>query len=736
MQDGQSATTLREDLRSALLPWLMAPVIAASYVLFLTDHVYAPPPSPTGAAMLLMALIGSAWALRRWSHSVAAWLFSLGSVIMTALVAVWLPESGAQHLMAYPVIAASIALSPSAGVVVAAASTLTSLILFRAPEGAFALVGHSWMVIVAVWATAYLMYVAQQPEKTMLAWAWQGYERARHHLEQARDRQVELKQTLDDLALANREITRLNDLLQAAREAVEEARRAKEEFVANVSHELRTPLNMIIGFSDEILERPEVYSVSLPDALLRDVASIKRNSEHLAHLVDDVLDLVEADVGFTRLSREWASLRDVILQARDAVAGFFDKKQLQLDVVIPEDLPPICCDHHRVRQVLLNVLSNAARFTQEGGARVEAMAHEGAIVIRVSDTGPGIDPSVAQRLFEPFQQADPSIRRRYGGTGLGLAISKRFIELHGGRIWIESTVGAGTTVSFSLPLEAEEPRPTPKRWINPYQEYEPRTRPSMAPQSSPRPRAIVVEEGRSLSDLVRHYLDGLEVGTCRSVTEAREAIEREPAVALLVNQMLTEGLFGLMGELASMPFDVPIIACWVPERDAVVEQMGVQGYLTKPIRRVELSDAVERAAPEAKRILLVEDDSEAKQLFERMLSTDSTRYTIRHAGDGEAALEAMRTWRPDLVLLDLVMPGQDGFEVLAARLEDPALLSIPVVIVSARDPRREPIMSNGLMLTRPLGLSARDLMLAVGAIVGALPPRFGALARRETPAPS
>ena len=218
--------------------------------------------------------------------------------------------------------------------------------------------------------------------------------------------------------------------------------------------------------------------------------------------------------------------------------------------------------------------------------------------------------------------------------------------------------------------------------------------------------------------------------------EARETIEREPAVALLVNQMLTEGLFGLMAELASMPFDVPIVACWVPERDAVVEKMGVQGYLTKPVRRADLLDAAEQAAPEAQRILLVEDDVEAKQLFERMLSSNSARYTIRHAGDGETALEAMRSWRPDLVLLDLVMPGQDGFEVLAARLEDPALLSIPVVIVSARDPRREPIMSNGLMLTRPLGLSARDLMLAVGAIVGALPPRFGAPTRHETPAPS
>jgi len=151
---------------------------------------------------------------------------------------------------------------------------------------------HLITLIGTTWCVAYLMAISQRPAQTMIAWAWQGYDQARRHLAAARDRQVELKQALEDLDLANREVLRLNDLLAAAREALEEARRAKEEFVANVSHELRTPLNMIIGFSNEIMERPDLYSQSLPGELLEDIVTINRNSRQLAHLVDDVLDLV------------------------------------------------------------------------------------------------------------------------------------------------------------------------------------------------------------------------------------------------------------------------------------------------------------------------------------------------------------------------------------------------------------------------------------------------------------
>jgi CheY-like chemotaxis protein len=459
--------------------------------------------------------------------------------------------------------------------------------------------------------------------------------------------------------------------------------------------------------------------------LLDDVAAIKRNSEHLARLVDDVLDLVEADSGFTRLEREWISFRVIAEEAREAMGGFFAKKKLQLTMDLPQDLPPVYCDHGRIRQVLLNILSNAARFTQQGGSWVKAVTQDGMLTVSVSDTGLGMDPAVCNRLFEPFQQADPSIRRRYGGTGLGLAISKRFIALHGGKIWIESEVGVGV----------EQAQPAARRWVGPYQTYDARSRLSLAPNTEAAPRILVVEQGQALASLLHHYLDGIEVTTVHGMPEVAECMKQEPARAVLINQIPNCNTGSLSTMLPSMAFDVPIITCWVPDRDVDLDRMGVQDYLMKPIRRDDLLNSIARASPEAQRILLVEDDDEAHQLFLRMLAASDRNYSIASARDGERALMLMKMWQPDLVLLDLVIPGLNGFEVLACRANDDRLRDIPVIIISARNPQHELIMSNALVLTRQQGLSPRDLMLAVGALVSVLPPRFGAATRRETLAP-
>ena len=281
----------------------------------------------------------------------------------------------------------------------------------------------------------------------------------------------------------------------------------------------------------------------------------------------------------------------------------------------------------------------------------------------------------------------------------------------------------------------EESRPAARRWFSPYQEYEPRTRLSLAPAADARPRAIVVEQGQALSNLLRHYVDDLEVTTLSRLEEVGAAIEAEPSSALLINQMPSANPSESLDHLPSLAFDIPIIACWVPERTAAISPMGVQDYLIKPIRRQDLLASIMRTAPEARRILLVEDDDEARQLFLRMLSAAEPGYSVAYASDGEGALAMMGTQRPDLVLLDLIIPGLNGFEVLAIKGEDAALRDIPVIVISAKDPHREPIMSNALVLTRQSGLSARDLVVAVQAVMAALPPRFGDPTLRETPAP-
>jgi len=583
----ETSSQLQQQLREELVPWIVAPyaLVAFGLVLGNLGARRIMPPSPIVLGLLVMVVVALALLLSRRNYAAAIWVLALGHLGVAIVGSVWFPASHMTPTALIPVIVASMALGVTGGLVLAALTTVAMVVGYSLGSAAITAPLHLITLIGTTWCVAYLMAISQRPAQTMIAWAWQGYDQARRHLAAARDRQVELKQALEDLDLANREVLRLNDLLAAAREALEEARRAKEEFVANVSHELRTPLNMIIGFSNEIMERPDLYSQSLPGELLEDIVTINRNSRQLAHLVDDVLDLVEAESGFTRLTRAWNAIDEVVREATDAMAAFFQKKSLRLEVRIPTDLPPIYCDRARISQVILNLLSNAARFTETGGATVEVCRQNGAITVRVADTGEGIEPASLNHLFEPFQQADPSIRRRHGGTGLGLAIAKRFVELHGGRIWIESEVGVGTSVSFSLPLEAEAAVPSPRRWFSPYLSYDARTRPSAVPSGQPAPRLVVFEPGESMANLVRHYLHGVEVAAARTLDGVQAAMQQEAVRALVVNDIVTQQALGALSALPQGPFDIPIITCWVPETEAAIRRMGIQDYLVKPIDR-------------------------------------------------------------------------------------------------------------------------------------------------------
>jgi len=203
-------------------------------------------------------------------------------------------------------------------------------------------------------------------------WALSNYEQGRRSVREMREQQMELEQTQEDLVHANRELARLSDRLKALQQVAEEARRAKEEFVAHVSDELRTPLNMIIGFSEMITQSPQVYGSEIPPALLADIDAIYVNSQHLARLVDDVLDLSQVEAGRMALSKDWACLQEIAGAASLAVRPLYESKGLILEVEVPDDLPPLFCDSTRIRQVVLNLLSNAGRFTERGGVQVRA----------------------------------------------------------------------------------------------------------------------------------------------------------------------------------------------------------------------------------------------------------------------------------------------------------------------------------------------------------------------------
>jgi len=468
-------------------------------------------------ALFLLALL--VWVLRRWSYLAAALALVIGCLAMNLLLVTWAGFGPAICLLALPVGLATLTLGQEVGVAMATACTI--LLLFPPAVLRPTLPMLRIVALMGMWSTVGMIWLTIRPLLTRMEWVWSGYERSQTLLDQVRDYQVHLHETLEDLTNANVQLTRLHRQMQGLRQAAEEARRAKEEFVANVSHELRTPLNMTIGYCEMILDAPEAYGGEIPPALLADLAVIHRNSQHLSSLIDDVLDLSQIEVGQMALTKERTSLHEVVEAAAVAVRPLFESKGLYLETEIPGDLPLVFCDRTRIREVVLNVLSNAGRFTERGGVRIRAWQERNGVVFSVADTGPGIADEDKDKLFQPFQQLNGSIRRRYGGTGLGLSISKSFVELHGGRIWLESTVGTGTTVFFTLPIDLPVPiEEGVSRWLMSGWEWRQRTRPSRAPVAAVKPRLVVLDTEDVLQRLLTRYLDNAEIVPVASLDEA------------------------------------------------------------------------------------------------------------------------------------------------------------------------------------------------------------------------
>ncbi len=706
----------------------LPPLLVAAAILSLHENGPELQLRATVPALVLLLWPVVFFLSRRLGYLASAWTLVCGYIIGIGLVVGWSQVPAALHLLALPAGLAALLIGSAGGLAVASAA---SLLLLVAPPSLLPVSAPLRLTTAfGTWGTVGLVWLATRQLAVALQWSWASYLDCRSQLERARDHQVQAKQTLEDLAAANLQLTRLNRLAQALRQAAEEAFRAKEQFVANVSHELRTPLNMIVGFSEMILGAPQAYG-KIPPTLLADLAVIARNSQHLASLIDDVLDLSQIETGHMALSRERVPLREIVDGAVVAVRPLYASKKLYLETEVPEGAA-VFCDRTRIREVVLNLLSNAGRFTEQGGVCLRAWQEAGDLVVSVSDTGPGIAAEEEAKLFRPFQQLDDSLRRRFGGTGLGLAISKSFVELHGGRMWLESQKGKGTTFFFSLPIDPPAAVDAGvSRWFNPHWHYEERTRRSLAPVPVLRPRFLVLEEGNTLQRLVSRYLDGAEIVPVATLEEAVRQLSRVPAQAVLANGRQGSDALASLRETAGLPYGTPLIACSLPELSDAAGALGVAGYLVKPITRDALLSALDRLRREVKTILVVDDEPEALQLFKRMLASAERGYQVRVAANGAQALRVLRQERPDVVLLDLVMPEMDGFRVLETRAGDPALQDVPFIVISARDPAGEPIVSDSLAVTRGGGLSASQLLMCIEAIGGIL----GTAGQQADPAP-
>ena len=676
-------------LRAFLLPALLVGLGGAVYKLnqkrpFLARHLLLW--GLTAALLAAMWTFSAAWipflgATLMFLAAMLVWGGALASGGIVAVLATWLTHSGAR---AYP---------------------LPELL----PALAFGLT---------------LAWLATDTQNIALKWAWNMQQEANRLLELARDRQGELARTLKSLDLANSILLRTQRALVVARRQAEKAQYMKERFAANVSHELRTPLNLILGFSELMHLSPEVYGdMTWPPALRQDVYQIYRSSHHLLDMINDVLDLSRFEmVGFT-LERELTPLEPFLRDTVEIVGDLFRERPVRLELAIDDALPALEIDRTRMRQVLLNLVNNAARFTERGAVRVAARQADGEVQISVSDTGPGIPAEELAHIFEEFYQVALSSSRKPAGAGLGLAICQHFVQAHDGRIWAESEVGHGSTFTFTLPIPGQY---VPVSWL-------PATQPIAQPASEPAMSLLVVDPDPAVADLVARHMPGYEVAPVADAGRlADEILLRHPRAVILnappraaaapVSQPAANGLPAL---------SVPCIECSLPSRAWLAAEQNLAAYLTKPVSAADLLGVIGRLG-DVRDVLVVDDDRGFCQLVERTLKANVAGLAIRQAYAAAAGLAQMRARKPDLALLDLVMPDMDGLQMLREMRRDPALAEVPVALVTAADLTGEILLpcSSQIVVRRPDGLRLVEVLRCLEALVGALTPRY---AERSTP---
>ncbi|MBN1995128.1 MAG: hybrid sensor histidine kinase/response regulator [Anaerolineae bacterium] len=660
--------------------------------------------------LLLYSAAGVVWLLDEWRPQVGGWGAVMALVVVSNVGLFWLGVPGFLTLLTIPVVVAAVLLGLLAATITAVGQTVVLLLLYSAAPFPVNL-PTTVTILIGVWFTLGLVIYVYHSMYQIVQWSWEHYQQAQDSLEEARDRKVELEQALEALALANRELVLLNERVANLRLLAEEAQKAKTAFVAKVSHEFRTPLNMIIGLTDILIEKPEVvYGNKLPAPLLEDLKIVHRSCEHLSSMVNDVLDLSQTELGRLTLHREWVDLAQEINAAVTVVQPLLEKKDLSLQLTLPNGLPQVYCDRTRIRQVILNLVSNAARYTDTGGITIGVVQQGRFVTVNVTDTGSGIAPEDAQKIFDPFFQVRDNLWREQEGSGLGLSISKQFVERHDGEIWLESKRGVGSTFAFKLPISpAMGLAAGPARWVDDDWVFRERT---SWPKVSPSPykqRVVLCDETGDLYPLFTTYADDIEFVDAQNLSQTRQELQECPAHAVILNSISPNHLKIMVEQARQEIPDTPIIGCSLPPRADHALKSGAIGRLIKPVRQSNLEEAIQKIDSPVKRVLVVDDAPDVVQLFSRMLHIYDDTLEIITAADGKEALHQLRAHLPDLVLLDIILPDVDGWQVLANKAQDEAIKDIPVIVVSAED-LVEQTKSEVLLATMGAGLSVSQVL--------------------------
>jgi CheY-like chemotaxis protein len=483
-----------------------------------------------------------------------------------------------------------------------------------------------------------------------------------------------------------------------------------------MSHEVRTPMNAIIGYSEMLIEEAEDTG---QDAFIPDLKKVHSAGKHLLGLINDILDLSKIEAGKMDLYLESFSVRDMIRDVSTTMQPLVAKNSNTLVLDIAPEIETMYADVTKVRQGLFNLLSNACKFTHSGTITVrvlpETVGGRPGAVFHVQDSGIGMTPEQMKKVFEAFTQADASTTRKYGGTGLGLTITKKFCEMMGGGVSVASELGKGTTFSIRLPLEVGNPKPVAA------EEKPAQTAESAGPLGGG--SVLVIDDDPVIQDLMRTFLtkDGYRVTIAPGGEEGLAAArDQRPDVITLDIAMPRMDGWSVLSTLKADPAlaDIPVILLTMVDNKSMGYALGAAEYMTKPINRDRLLEILHRYSPsrDGRPILVVEDDDATRDLVKSALERESW---VRTAANGRLALESVASQMPSVILLDLMMPEMDGFAFLEELRKLPGALTVPVIVMTAKDLTADDRKRLNGSVERILqkGASAESLMNEVRALV-------------------
>ncbi len=450
------------------------------------------------------------------------------------------------------------------------------------------------------------------------------------------------------------------------------ASQAKSAFLASMSHELRTPLNAIIGYSEMLAEE----AAETPGlTILPDLDKIRTAGKHLLELINSVLDLSKIEAGKMELYLETFSVERMVADVADVAGPLAAKNENAFTVTVEPDTGEMCADQTKVRQSLFNLVGNSCKFTSHGKVSLQVRREaSGFIAFEVTDTGVGMTPAQVSKLFDSFIQVDASLSRKFGGTGLGLAISRRFARMMGGDITVASELGKGSTFTLRIPSNVVQPEAT-----------------VVAAKATPESDRVIlaIDDDPDIHEMLRRNMSryGYRVQAATSGEEGLRLARAIHPLAITLDVMMP-GMDGwtVLGRLKSDPetADIPVVMLTIVDNKNLGYALGAADYLTKPVNRERLGAVLSRYRKDSgNTALLLEDDPASSDVVRRMLESDGWR--VLAASNGVEGLAQLAHTRPDVILLDLMMPEMDGFQFLDELHRHPEWKNVPVLVVTAKE---------------------------------------------------